>query len=400
MLKLLSLKFYYYKLNRNYNRAAVKFNMTVSKQQTSDHAPNLSPDEIIDDIGGCGPFQIRMSIVAHIIKTIVCFSFAGMIIYTAPPSWWCENDLVHYNLTSCYSTENGSSLNYCESHSCYTANGTQCTSYGFENSLNTIVNEFNLVCAQDFIPSTINSVQLAGILCGNLMSGQISDLFGRKPPMFASIVIIMVSNLLGFFSTCWEMFAVAVFFTGVGGGFFLTTHYCLLSEFSPAKWRVWITGFPSWPIEGCFLSLVSWLLHDWRYIQLFTAIFALPCLLSWFIIPESFRWYVAHDKPEKAEEILRYVAKFNKHEDINLHRALRKPETRDNKRYTVLDLVKTKTLIRVTLLSALSWIALGFCSFGLAFGIQSLSGNIHLNLFLFSLTGIPSKAIALWLQNR
>jgi MFS family permease len=116
---------------------------------------------------------------------------------------------------------------------------------------------------------------------GNLISGQISDLFGRKRPMFMSIVIMMAANLLGFFSTCWEMFAAAAFFIGVGGGFFLTTHYCLLSEFSPAKWRVWITGFPSWPMQGCLFSLVSWLLHDWRCIQLVTAIIALPFLLSW-----------------------------------------------------------------------------------------------------------------------
>lgn len=44
--------------------------------------------------------------------------------------------------------------------------------------------------------------------------------------------------------------------------------------------------------------------------------------------------------------------------------------------------------------------ALGIVSYGISFGIQSLSGNIYLNLFLFSLVGIPSKSIALWLQNR
>ncbi|XP_060552263.1 organic cation transporter-like protein [Ruditapes philippinarum] len=374
--------------------------MTVFQQNNKDEEEKIGPDEIIDEIGGCGRFQIRMSIIAHMMKIIVCFSFAGMVIFTAPPDWWCESDAMLHNMTSCSRFENRTSVNYCQKHSCYTANGSQCSSYGFDDSLSTAINEFNLICDQDFIPSTINSIHLAGIMFGNLISGQISDLFGRKRPMFMSIVIMMAANLLGFFSTCWEMFAAAAFFIGVGGGFFLTTHYCLLSEFSPAKWRVWITGFPSWPMQGCLFSLVSWLLHDWRYIQLVTAIMALPFLLSWFVFPESFRWYVAHDKPEKAGNILRSVANYNKHNDVNFSKALKKPEDTHDRRYTLLDLFKTKYMIRISLLSSLSWFALGICSFGLAFGIQSLSGNIHFNMFLFSLTGIPSKVIALWLQNR
>jgi hypothetical protein len=67
----------------------------------------------------------------------------------------------------------------------------------------------------------------------------------------------------------------------MGGGFFLTTQYCFLSEFSLARWRVWIVGFPSWPIQSSVLSLLAWLLHDWRYIQLMTALCAIPCLLAW-----------------------------------------------------------------------------------------------------------------------
>lgn len=44
--------------------------------------------------------------------------------------------------------------------------------------------------------------------------------------------------------------------------------------------------------------------------------------------------------------------------------------------------------------------ALGLVSYGLVFGVQALSGNIYFNFFLFNLVGIPSKAVALWLQNR
>ena len=45
-------------------------------------------------------------------------------------------------------------------------------------------------------------------------------------------------------------------------------------------------------------------------------------------------------------------------------------------------------------------IALGLITYGISFGITRLSGSIYLNLFLFKLVQIPSKSIAIWLQNR
>ncbi|XP_060552261.1 organic cation/carnitine transporter 2-like [Ruditapes philippinarum] len=374
--------------------------MTTIDTSKDNDTKVASPDAIIENLGGCGRFQIRMSIVVHLIKTIICFSFMGMIIISAAPPWWCTDGATGNDVKTCTVHENNTAVQYCQSKSCVNGNNSKCQNFGFESSLNTIVNEFNLVCDRDYIPSIINSIQISGVLVGNIVAGQIADLFGRKPPFFTSIVILIGFNLFGFFSTSWQMFAIARFFTGVGGGFFLTTQYCLLSEFTLAKWRVWIVGFPSWPIQSCLFSLLAWLIHDWRYIQLMTALMGIPCFLAWCVIPESFRWYIAHDKPEKAEVIVRAVAKFNRRTEFDIDKMLRKPDTKEDKKYTFLDLFKSKEMVKVTFLLAANWVALGLVSYGIAFGIQSLSGNIYFNLFLFGLTEIPSKAIALWLQNR
>lgn len=127
----------------------------------------------------------------------------------------------------------------------------------------------------------INSIQIAGVLFGNVISGQLADLFGRKPLFFSSIMIILITHIAGYFATSWKMFAVCSFFAGAGGGFFLTVQYCLLSEFTLARWRSWVVGFPSWPIQGCLFALLGWLLHDWRSFQLMTAVAAVPCLFTW-----------------------------------------------------------------------------------------------------------------------
>jgi len=141
--------------------------------------------------------------------------------------------------------------------------------------------QYNLMCGQSYIPSTIMTIQVFGTLLANPLAGHISDMIGRKPPFFASIVICILANLLGFFSVNWIMFAAARFFIGIGCGFFFSTQFCLLCEFSLAEWRAWIVGFPSWPLQASLFALVAWLIQDWRYIQLCTALFGVPFLVLW-----------------------------------------------------------------------------------------------------------------------
>lgn len=132
----------------------------------------------------------------------------------------------------------------------------------------------------DFVPSTINSVQLVGQLVGSLLAGQLADLLGRKRPFFASIIMLLMLHVIGFFSVSWIMFAVCTFFTGVAATFYFTIMNSLLSEFTLSRWRVWVIGLPSWPIQQCLFALIAWLLHDWRYLQLMTAVATVPCLFA------------------------------------------------------------------------------------------------------------------------
>ncbi|XP_045160403.2 organic cation transporter-like protein [Mercenaria mercenaria] len=187
------------------------------------------PDKIIEEIGGCGRYQIRMSVVVHLIKTNVCFSILSTIIMCSTPPWRCDDRIVLDNRTSCMILQNGSEVNICPSKTCVLTNDTKCSSFIFEGNLQTIVSEFGLVCGRDYIPSLIMTLQVAGLLAGNILAGQLSDLIGRKPPFFTSIILITVFNLVGFFSVNWVMFAVARIFVGIGSSFFLSTQYCLLS---------------------------------------------------------------------------------------------------------------------------------------------------------------------------
>lgn len=144
--------------------------------------------------------------------------------------------------------------------------------------------QWELICDRAWIPATMLTIQIVFQLFGNFFAGQIADTIGRKIPFFSSIVVICLASILCYFSVSWIMFTVSRVFIGIGAGLFLTTQYSYLSEFSLARWRTWLIGFPSWPMQTCLMALVLWLLKDWRKIHLVIALMCVPFLAAW--------WYV------------------------------------------------------------------------------------------------------------
>lgn len=142
--------------------------------------------------------------------------------------------------------------------------------------------QFQLVCEKNFIPSTTMTIQILGTLFGNLVAGQLGELFGRKRPFFFAVLVSLIGNMMGFFAPSWVVYAIGCFLNGFSAGAFMTMKYALLSEFSLADWRSWIIGFPSWPIEQAIFALCAWGIRDWRYIQLMNAVVCLVCLMAWW----------------------------------------------------------------------------------------------------------------------
>ena len=142
--------------------------------------------------------------------------------------------------------------------------------------------QWGLVCDKDWIPTTWTTISLCVNILGYIFAGHLADMFGRKVPFFLSIFIMMAFNLVTYFSVSWVMFAIVRMFVGIGASFFLTIQYSYLSEFMLSRWRSWFIGFPSWPMQGCIMVLILWLLKDWRYFHLATAVLCLPFLAAWW----------------------------------------------------------------------------------------------------------------------
>ena len=103
----------------------------------------LSPDEVIAELGGCGKFQWRLNIIVHLMKTLMCFSVTSMILISATPPWRCSDvdlcsGVASVNQTKSNGSEN--SLLTCPPKLC-TIGNTRCEHFQFDDGLTTMVTE-------------------------------------------------------------------------------------------------------------------------------------------------------------------------------------------------------------------------------------------------------------------
>ncbi|XP_060567569.1 organic cation transporter protein-like [Ruditapes philippinarum] len=358
----------------------------------------LQLEDLIEQTGGCGRYQILLCLTVHSMKCIVCFSLLFMAFGAARPNWWCVDDLDISNVTL--------TTDMPQYKSCTAFNSTsKCSKFVFDKSMETVATQWDLICDKEWVTTTITSIQMAGTFIGNLACGQIADLIGRKAPLFSSVFVLVILNVATAFSTSWQMFAVFRFFIGLAIGFELTVQYNIMAEFTTARWRTWVVAVPSWAIETIIFSFAAWLLKDWRYIHFTGAATGLPLLATYWFVPESFRFYVGHDRFGDAENIIKTIARFNKRPvpDMSGLHALKTSKEEQkllDKKYSFIDIIRNKELLKCTLLLAVVWITIGFNTYGIQFGVPKLSGNLFVNLFIPSLIGSPIQFIIIYLENR
>ena len=121
-----------------------------------------------------------------------------------------------------------------------------------------------------------------GVLVGAAATGHIADLIGRKPTFFATIVLLIVLNVIAYFSSSWQMFAVMRFLIGVACGGYLTVYFTYIVEFVGSKWRTLIVAIPAWSLEVGLFGVAAWLIRDWALLHIASAVVVSPFLLSWW----------------------------------------------------------------------------------------------------------------------
>lgn len=284
----------------------------------------------------------------------------------------------------------------------------QCTKWTFKDSymregvdIATIISEWNLICDRESLLSAAESAFLAGVALGGLVSGVLSDRYGRRTTLAIAAVIqtvigttiafipwfigyVVLRALLGFVS-------VSVVFSG----------FVLSLEVVGGVWRT-VAGvsylFPVSLSYAAIAAIAYFIQGNWRVLQLAVSLPGILFLLMlWWPITESPRWLLAVGKKKQYYEVLNAAAKFNKRtfvQEVEEKKPVANNSTVQEIEETagIMDLFRTSHMRKNTLCLFVIWFSVYLVYYGLVLNIGNFGGDLYINSALSGLVEIPALA--------
>src|SRR3984893_4630453 len=251
----------------------------------------------------------------------------------------------------------------------------------------------------------IASFYVVGAVTGALVSGWVTDRFGRRLVFYATLIVYLAGVLLSAFA--WDFLSFALFrmLTGMGIGGEYAAVNSAIDELIPAKYR----GRIDLIVNGSFWlgaaagAVASPILLDqnlppvnigWRLGFGIGGVLGFSILMLRRFVPESPRWLVTHCRSEEAEETVKRIeADVVKSTGRNLPPAHGSLEVHPRKVF-VLGLILTamlgryrqRSILALTLMVAQSFLYNSvFFTFGLIIANFYHVPNEQVGLYLFPL---------------
>ncbi|KAM8940789.1 organic cation/carnitine transporter 2 isoform 3-T5 [Lycaon pictus] len=314
----------------------------------------------------------------------------------------------------------------------------------------TIVTEWNLVCEDDWKAPLTVSLFFVGVLVSSFISGQLSDRFGRKNVLFVTMGMQTGFSFLQIFSKNFEMFTVLFVLVGMGQISNYVAAFVLGMALQSENRNSWQIGSYYILYVRSVHILCIWL-HDAATICLlhqrladaaagtdatrgavcsslvvsFACAPGVPtgrCLLfslhqgaatshkslfglletgsiNYLFIPESPRWLISQGRLKEAEVIIRKAAKMNgivAPSTIFDSSELEDLSSEKQQSHSILDLLRTRNIRIVTVMSIILWMTISVGYFGLSLDTPNLHGDVYVNCFLSAVVEVPAYVLA-WL---
>ncbi|XP_038050723.1 organic cation transporter protein-like [Patiria miniata] len=323
-----------------------------------------------------------------------------------------------------------------------TGDQTACTEwdYHFEYGEETAVSDFDLVCDRAVLANTAQSIFFGGVLVGSLLSGALSDVFGRKTVLIGASFLEGVFGICTAFAPSFTAFVALWFFVGaLEQGINVTGFVLIMEMFSPEKRTLagCLTGV-AWGVGVALVTPFAYYLRDWRHMQIAISVpflVAVPFMM-WASF-ESVRWLMSKGRMQAAEKVLHRIARLNNIEapdqflkdddvvspvagqttvkyapsdvndntgndgtalndnghgtEVRMDAVGRPPASKDTFRFA--ELLQSTRLFRNAFIMFYSWLVSSMVYYGLSLNSSNLAGDKYLNFFLLGLVEVPGYLV-------
>lgn len=383
-------------------------------------------EDILCKLGSFGPYQRRAFLLVSMFETPLAWAMLTPILLNAKPNWYCPDwEALHQSLIAQNKTDAGfitqirnmddlrwyqmytntSSVNLTVTDNTCTSDNKICDGLKFQDDFNSIVSQWNLICDRESLAGTITSIQMAGVLCGAVLTGQLADLFGRRNILFIEHAILVTMWFCSAFAGTWMVYAALRFIIGALIGGVLVVNFVLPLEIVTPEWRTFCGCIGLWAVGLMALALWGYFIRDWQYLVIATSTASVFILLAWWFVPESPRWLLSKGRIKKAERILTDMAKYNKKPipdfsklRIYVERERRLQDART--KYSYWHLCSSWKLAKNSLILMYGWFVSSAVYYGLNFNTRNLTGDLYLNIFFSGLVEIPALVFVVLVHNK
>lgn len=277
-----------------------------------------------------------------------------------------------------------------------------CTSWVYDRSMygKTVNEEWDMVCSNRWMVSSVQSIYLAGMVVGTVGTSHIADWFGRKKTMLGGLLLSVGASFMAAFSTTATMYYVSRFVMAMGVSAYSDIIYTLIMETVSPRYRYMptMTMGTGWTTGMVLIPWVAYLAKDWRLTQLYAAVPLAPLLVLCCFLPESPRWLMATGRFPAAKQV---VAKFAKHGSVPPHLVdeiideakRKKAASRDIGRATIADLFSTKAWGRITALFCFQLVISSVVWYYMTVSTASVGGNPYVSFTIGASSEYPVKLI-------
>nr|XP_048314134.1 solute carrier family 22 member 19-like isoform X2 [Myodes glareolus] len=268
--------------------------------------------------------------------------------------------------------------------------------------LSTTVTEWDLVCGSQVLGSVSKFIFMIGNLIGPFLGGHLSDRFGRRLTLICALLLMAISGSCAALAPTFFIYCLLRFLTGLCVIPTYTNSILLMIEWTSHKFKVLVTTLTI--CAQCFglilMSGLAFVFRNWHHLQLVVSVPIFFLLIPTRWLPESARWLIVTNKPQKGLQELRKAARMNgmKNSEDTLTMEVVRTTMREELeaaqiKPALCDLFRTPNLRRRIFLLCLLRFTIAIPIFGFGLHLQHLKKMQILRGVLITLTGASTYAV-------
>ncbi|CAH1644866.1 unnamed protein product [Spodoptera littoralis] len=409
---------------------------TEEKLSASEANETLDLDDLLPKIGEFGLYQKLLLWLVCLPACLPCgFCAFNQLFMTDIPDHWCRvPELELLNLTQeqrkLLSIPRKNNVTF-EKCSRYAVNWTEIIhiggtievneswptehcregyEYDMSEVFSSVVIDFNLVCEYDVYP-TLGLVALnIGGPIGVYAFGLLNDRIGRKKSFFICLSTLLLGSLMTAYAYEFWFWIMARVIVGLTIPAVYQIPFIISLELAGPNYRSFVTVMTCvfYTLGLILLSVVTYLLRDWRSLALATSVPFFFYYFYWFVLPESPRWLLMRERLEEANSVLKTIARVNGKElpeefTNKLQKQVIEQKEKgitETKSVSVFALCRTPNMRLKTFLITLNWCASEMVYVGLSYYGPAIGDNQYMSFFLSSAVEIPSYLVCWILMDR